>query len=57
MLTPGGDLICVVFQGPEFIQFLQQEYLPSLQVAPEISQVGISLWQGPLGGQRLHLMV
>lgn len=30
----------VLFQGPEFIQFLQQEYLPSLQVAPEISQVG-----------------
>lgn len=40
MLTPGGDLLYVVFQGPEFIQFLQQEYLPSLQVAPEISQVG-----------------
>ncbi|KAI3366737.1 hypothetical protein L3Q82_009219, partial [Scortum barcoo] len=26
-------------RGPEFIQFLQQEYLPSLQVSPEISQV------------------
>lgn len=38
--SSGGDLLCVVFQGPEFIQFLQQEYLPSLQVAPEISQVG-----------------
>ncbi|KAK7896758.1 hypothetical protein WMY93_022083 [Mugilogobius chulae] len=25
-------------RGPEFIQFLQQEYLPSLQVSPEISQ-------------------
>lgn len=38
-MPPGGDLCTVVFQGPEFIQFLQQEYLPSLQVAPEISQV------------------
>lgn len=28
-----------VFQGPEFVQFLQQDYLPSLQVTPEISQV------------------
>lgn len=27
-------------QGSEFIQFLQHEYLPSLQVSPEISQVG-----------------
>lgn len=42
-MTPGGDLLCVLFQGPEFIQFLQQEYLPSLQVAPEISQVGVAL--------------
>uniref|UniRef100_A0A3Q1GYT7 Exportin-T n=1 Tax=Anabas testudineus TaxID=64144 RepID=A0A3Q1GYT7_ANATE len=25
-------------RGPEFIQYLQQEYLPSLQVSPEISQ-------------------
>uniref|UniRef100_W5NIE0 Exportin-T n=1 Tax=Lepisosteus oculatus TaxID=7918 RepID=W5NIE0_LEPOC len=25
-------------RGPEFIQYLQQEYLPSLQVAPEIIQ-------------------
>lgn len=25
-------------RGPEFIQFLQQEYLPSLHVSPEISQ-------------------
>lgn len=38
-MAPGGDLCTVAFQGPEFIQFLQQEYLPSLQVAPEISQV------------------
>ena len=28
-------------QGHEFIQFLQQEYLPSLQVAPEIAQVSV----------------
>lgn len=33
------DLIVFLFQGPEFIQFLQQEYLPSLQVTPDISQV------------------
>jgi hypothetical protein len=26
-------------QGPECVQYLQQEYLPSLQVAPEIIQV------------------
>uniref|UniRef100_A0A8B9JWH3 Exportin-T n=1 Tax=Astyanax mexicanus TaxID=7994 RepID=A0A8B9JWH3_ASTMX len=26
-------------RGPEFIQFLQQEYLPSLQISPEIAQV------------------
>lgn len=44
-MTPCGDLLCVAFQGPEFIQFLQQEYLPSLQVAPEISQV----WHLALG--------
>lgn len=25
-------------RGPEFIQYLQQEYLPSLQVSPEITQ-------------------
>ncbi|XP_063072875.1 exportin-T isoform X2 [Engraulis encrasicolus] len=25
-------------RGPEFIQFLQQEYLPSLQVSPDITQ-------------------
>jgi len=33
--------VCVVpsLQGLEFIQFLQQEYLPSLQVSPEIAQV------------------
>lgn len=31
--------VCVSLQGPEFIQFLQQEYLPSLQVSPEITQV------------------
>lgn len=29
----------IFFQGPEFIQFLQQEYLPSLQMSPDISQV------------------
>lgn len=28
-----------LLQGLEFIQFLQQEYLPSLQVSPEITQV------------------
>lgn len=31
--------ILFLFKGPEFIQFLQQEYLPSLHVSPEISQV------------------
>uniref|UniRef100_A0A8B9JVX3 Exportin-T n=1 Tax=Astyanax mexicanus TaxID=7994 RepID=A0A8B9JVX3_ASTMX len=31
--------ISLYFQGPEFIQFLQQEYLPSLQISPEIAQV------------------
>lgn len=34
---------CVLPQGPEFIQFLQQEYLPSLHVSPEITQVRFML--------------
>ncbi|XP_053270921.1 exportin-T [Pleuronectes platessa] len=34
-------------RGPEFIQFLQQEYLPSLQVAPEISQELCQVLQQP----------
>lgn len=29
----------LLFQGLEFIQFLQQDYLPGLQVSPEIAQV------------------
>uniref|UniRef100_A0A671WU47 Exportin-T n=1 Tax=Sparus aurata TaxID=8175 RepID=A0A671WU47_SPAAU len=34
-------------RGPEFIQFLQQEYLPSLQVSPEISQELCQVIQQP----------
>lgn len=34
-------------RGPEFIQFLQQEYLPSLQVSPEISQELCQVLQQP----------
>lgn len=34
-------------RGPEFIQFLQQEYLPSLQVSPEISQELCHVLQEP----------
>ncbi|XP_038565369.1 exportin-T isoform X1 [Micropterus salmoides] len=34
-------------RGPEFIQFLQQEYLPSLQVSPEISQELCQVVQQP----------
>ncbi|XP_029282841.1 exportin-T isoform X2 [Cottoperca gobio] len=34
-------------RGPEFIQFLQQEYLPSLQVSPEISQEVCQVLQQP----------
>ncbi|XP_033994291.1 exportin-T isoform X1 [Trematomus bernacchii] len=34
-------------RGLEFIQFLQQEYLPSLQVAPEISQELCQVLQQP----------
>ncbi|XP_075900076.1 exportin-T isoform X1 [Nelusetta ayraudi] len=34
-------------RGPEFIQFLQQEYLPSLQMAPEISQELCQVIQQP----------
>lgn len=33
--------MCFWFQGPEFIQFLQQDYLPSLQVSPDIIQVNV----------------
>lgn len=33
------NFILLLSKGPEFIQFLQQEYLPSLHVSPEISQV------------------
>lgn len=36
-----------VKRGPEFIQFLQQEYLPSLQVSPEISQELCHVLQEP----------
>lgn len=38
---PPSSCLTLLFllQGPEFIQFLQQDYLPSLQVSPEISQV------------------
>lgn len=42
-----------MFQGPEFIQFLQHEYLPSLQVAPEISQVN---WGGAESPRRPSLL-
>lgn len=28
-----------VLQGPEFLRFLQQDYLPSLHVSPDVSQV------------------
>ncbi|XP_054481081.1 exportin-T isoform X2 [Anoplopoma fimbria] len=34
-------------RGPEFIQYLQQEYLPSLQVSPEISQELCQVIQQP----------
>ncbi|XP_072310024.1 exportin-T [Eucyclogobius newberryi] len=34
-------------RGPEFIQFLQQEYLPSLRVSPEISQELCHVLQEP----------
>uniref|UniRef100_A0A7N6BNX9 Exportin-T n=1 Tax=Anabas testudineus TaxID=64144 RepID=A0A7N6BNX9_ANATE len=34
-------------RGPEFIQYLQQEYLPSLQVSPEISQELCQVLQQP----------
>uniref|UniRef100_A0A667YW36 Exportin-T n=1 Tax=Myripristis murdjan TaxID=586833 RepID=A0A667YW36_9TELE len=34
-------------RGPEFIQFLQQEYLPSLQVSPEIAQELCQVLQQP----------
>ncbi|MBN3313578.1 XPOT protein, partial [Atractosteus spatula] len=34
-------------RGPEFIQYLQQEYLPSLQVAPEIIQEFCQVLQQP----------
>lgn len=34
-------------RGLEFIQFLQQEYLPSLQVSPEISQELCQVIQQP----------
>ncbi|XP_034382081.1 exportin-T isoform X1 [Cyclopterus lumpus] len=34
-------------RGPEFIHFLQQEYLPSLQVSPEISQELCQVVQQP----------
>ncbi|XP_068442409.1 exportin-T [Clinocottus analis] len=34
-------------RGPEFIHFLQQEYLPSLQVSPEISQELCQVLQQP----------
>ncbi|XP_066580703.1 exportin-T isoform X2 [Amia ocellicauda] len=34
-------------RGPEFIQYLQQEYLPSLQVAPEIIQEFCQVVQQP----------
>uniref|UniRef100_A0A3Q3WFT7 Exportin-T n=1 Tax=Mola mola TaxID=94237 RepID=A0A3Q3WFT7_MOLML len=34
-------------RGPEFIQFLQQDYLPSLQVSPEISQELCQVIQQP----------
>uniref|UniRef100_A0A8K9UA77 Exportin-T n=1 Tax=Oncorhynchus mykiss TaxID=8022 RepID=A0A8K9UA77_ONCMY len=33
--------------GPEFIQYLQQEYLPSLQVSPEITQEVCQVLQQP----------
>uniref|UniRef100_A0A3Q3DZI2 Exportin-T n=1 Tax=Labrus bergylta TaxID=56723 RepID=A0A3Q3DZI2_9LABR len=36
-----------LYQGPEFIQFLQHEYLPSLQVSPEISQELCQVVQQP----------
>ncbi|KAK3558222.1 hypothetical protein QTP86_013981 [Hemibagrus guttatus] len=34
-------------RGPEFIQFLQQEYLPSLQVSPEITREVCQVLQQP----------
>uniref|UniRef100_A0A674B8W6 Exportin-T n=1 Tax=Salmo trutta TaxID=8032 RepID=A0A674B8W6_SALTR len=34
-------------RGPEFIQYLQQEYLPSLQVSPEITQEVCQVLQQP----------
>ncbi|KAF3859769.1 hypothetical protein F7725_022168 [Dissostichus mawsoni] len=34
-------------RGLEFIRFLQQEYLPSLQVAPEVSQELVQVLQQP----------
>uniref|UniRef100_A0A8B9JY37 Exportin-T n=1 Tax=Astyanax mexicanus TaxID=7994 RepID=A0A8B9JY37_ASTMX len=34
-------------RGPEFIQFLQQEYLPSLQISPEIAQELCQVLQQP----------
>lgn len=38
-LSAPADSSLSLLQGPEFIHFLQQEYLPSLQVSPDISQV------------------
>uniref|UniRef100_A0AAZ3P286 Exportin-T n=1 Tax=Oncorhynchus tshawytscha TaxID=74940 RepID=A0AAZ3P286_ONCTS len=34
-------------RGPEFIQYLQQEYLPSLQVSPDITQEVCQVLQQP----------
>uniref|UniRef100_A0A2K6C901 Exportin-T n=1 Tax=Macaca nemestrina TaxID=9545 RepID=A0A2K6C901_MACNE len=41
--------LCISFnlQGPECVQYLQQEYLPSLQVAPEIIQEFCQALQQP----------
>lgn len=43
----GLNSIPFVSKGPEFIQFLQQEYLPSLHVSPEISQVTMETIKNP----------
>uniref|UniRef100_A0AAZ3SSW5 Exportin-T n=1 Tax=Oncorhynchus tshawytscha TaxID=74940 RepID=A0AAZ3SSW5_ONCTS len=47
-LKPSFDLTdAQTVLGPEFIQYLQQEYLPSLQVSPDITQEVCQVLQQP----------
>ncbi|CAB1346356.1 unnamed protein product [Coregonus sp. 'balchen'] len=47
-LKPSFDLTdAQTVLGPEFIQYLQQVYLPSLQVSPEITQELCQVLQQP----------